>query len=580
MAFAVSVLVLLMAALIISVRSLSVSRDNHRYKKGDRIPLFANTVYPLNNKCEASPYYKLPFCPPGSPITNRTKSLEEVFEGDCFTNTLYQLNFKVEKIEETLCEKNLSKEEVEKFRHAVCNNFEYKMYHNNIQMRGKVGNVEEYSTLRYYLTTHIDFHAYYFRDRVEDIYITSDNLTGADISDDAAVKVNFTYSVFWNKFKFQSADSIFSNKTSSDFVWPTKKQGQWFSIWPVLTFTLVIWVVVLFQVTMPYLRSYLNWYLIISAHIHGDGCRCPSYTSLLGAILGIGTQQLILVCILFGLAYRGALYPCNYDDLSKRILLTYSVTSVVSGYVATSFHTGYTTIGWDECLHQTWLLYLLPVYLTFLVFNILALGILGTSDLAQLGTMVHVLFQIGTMAFLGLGGIIGYAFRPSLQSPCGTSRIPSLVPQLSWYLKTPAQMFLGGLLPFMFIFQNMDILYAGLWKHKVCGAFNTLFTDFIILIFTTIIVGIVFTAIQLSKRDQQWWWRSVFRGGSTAIFVYAYGIYFYLKANMHLEERMLILFLGYNACICYGLFLILGTIGFHSSSLVFRHMYREVLKNE
>ncbi|KAI8011897.1 Transmembrane 9 superfamily member 3 [Camellia lanceoleosa] len=219
-------------ALIISVLSLSVSRDNHRYKKRDRIPLFANIVYPPNNKCEAFPYFKLPFCSPGYKklnlrkivsVLDMTKSLEEVLEGDCFTNTLYQLNFKVEKIEETLCEKNLSKEEVAKFRHAVRNNFEYKMHHNNIQMRGKVGNIGESSTLRYYLTTHIDFHAYYFRDRVEDIYITSDYLTGADISDDAAVK----------------------------------------------------------------LSNYR--YLIISAHIHSDGCRCPPYTSLLGAILGIGT---------------------------------------------------------------------------------------------------------------------------------------------------------------------------------------------------------------------------------------------------------------------------------------------------
>ncbi|GMP77967.1 hypothetical protein CsSME_00034066 [Camellia sinensis var. sinensis] len=563
---ALSVLVLLMATLIISVGSLRSSWDNHRYKDGDRIP-FA-----------AIPYFKLPFCPPGSPITNRRKTLEEVLEGDCFTNTLYQLNFKVEKIEETLCEKNLTKEEVWKFRHAVRNNFEYKMYHNNIQILGQVGSIGEYSTLRYYLTTHIDFHAYYFRDRVEDIYITSELLTGADISDDAAVKVNFTYSVFWNKFNFQSADSIFSNETLSDFVWPTKEQGQ--GDWPVLTFTIVIWVVVLFNATMRYLSSYHNRHLMFSVQIHGDGCRCPPYTSLLGAILGIGTQQLILVCILFGLAYRGALYPCNYDELSKRILLIYSVTSVVSGYVATSFHTGYTTIGWDECLHQTWLLYLIPVFLTILVFNILALGILGTSDLAQLGTMVIVLFLFGTMAFLGLGAMIGYALRPGRRSTCGTSRIPSLVPQLSWYLKTPAQMFLGGLLPFMLIFRDMDILYASLWKHKVCGAFNTMLTDFIILICATIIVGIVFTMIQLSKRDQQWWWRSVFRGGSTSIFVYAYGIYFYVKANMYLDERMLILFLGYNACICYGLFLILGTIGFHSSSLVFRYIYGEAQKNE
>ncbi|CAL5416743.1 unnamed protein product [Camellia sinensis] len=230
----------------------------------------------------------------------------------------------------------------------------------------------------------------------------------------------------------------------------------------------------------------------------------------------------------------------------------------------TRCHSGYrhSAIDSDECLHQTWLLYLMPVFLTILVFNILALGILGTSDLAQLGTMVIVLFLFGTMAFLGLGAMIGYALRPGRRSTCGTSRIPSLVPQLSWYLKTPAQMFLGGLLPFMLIFRDMDILYASLWKHKVCGAFNTMLTDFIILICATIIVV------------------SVFRGGSTSIFVYAYGIYFYVKANMYLDERMLILFLGYNACICYGLFLILGTIGFHSSSLVFRYIYGEAQKNE
>ncbi|XP_030963185.1 uncharacterized protein LOC115984327 isoform X3 [Quercus lobata] len=29
-------------------------------------------------------------------------------------------------------------------------------------------------------------------------------------------------------------------------------------------------------------------------HIHGDKCRCPSYSSLLGAVLGVGTQQFII----------------------------------------------------------------------------------------------------------------------------------------------------------------------------------------------------------------------------------------------------------------------------------------------
>ena len=28
-------------------------------------------------------------------------------------------------------------------------------------------------------------------------------------------------------------------------------------------------------------------------HIHGDACRCPRYSSLLGAILGVGIQLFI-----------------------------------------------------------------------------------------------------------------------------------------------------------------------------------------------------------------------------------------------------------------------------------------------
>nr|POE60019.1 transmembrane 9 superfamily member 4 [Quercus suber] len=41
---------------------------------------------------------------------------------------------------------------------------------------------------------------------------------------------------------------------------------------------------------------------------------------------------------------------------------------------------------------------------------------------------------------------------------------------------------------------------------------------------------------------------SVFRGGSVAIFMFAYGLYFYARANARISMN-LIVFLGYNACI-------------------------------
>ncbi|KAA8518585.1 hypothetical protein F0562_016059 [Nyssa sinensis] len=86
--------------------------------------------------------------------------------------------------------------------------------------------------------------------------------------------------------------------------------------------------------------------------------------------------------------------------------------------------------------------------------------------------------------------MFGFNFRPKRQPPCATRRIPKVSPRLSWYIEPPAQMFLGGLIPFLIIFGEMDNIYASLWSHKVCGAFNTLLRDFIVVIITTIVVEV------------------------------------------------------------------------------------------
>lgn len=62
------------------------------------------------------------------------------------------------------------------------------------------------------------------------------------------------------------------------------------------------------------------------------------------------------------------------------------------------------------------------------------------------------------------------------------------------------------------------------------------------------------------------------RGGSTAIFMFCYCIYFYTKSNMSgfLQAAF---FFGYNACICYAFFLMLGAVSFQASLLFVRRIY-------
>lgn len=64
-------------------------------------------------------------------------------------------------------------------------------------------------------------------------------------------------------------------------------------------------------------------------------------------------------------------------------------------------------------------------------------------------------------------------------------------------------------------------------------------------------------------------------GGSTAIFMFGYCVYFYVRSNMS-GFLQLSFFIGYNACLCYAFFLIFGAISFRVSLLFVRHIYHDV----
>ena len=47
------------------------------------------------------------------------------------------------------------------------------------------------------LINHLDFHFRYLGNRVKEVYVLGDIDTVVDITEDAEIRVNFTYSVIW-----------------------------------------------------------------------------------------------------------------------------------------------------------------------------------------------------------------------------------------------------------------------------------------------------------------------------------------------------------------------------------------------
>ncbi len=72
------------------------------------------------------------------------------------------------------------------------------------------------------------------------------------------------------------------------------------------------------------------------------------------------------------------------------------------------------------------------------------------------------------------------------------------------------------------------------------------------------------------------WWRSFLCGGSTGLFVYGYCFYYYFGRSDMSGFMQTSFFFGYMLMVCFGFFLMLGTIGWRSSLFFVRHIYRWV----
>ncbi|GAV77976.1 EMP70 domain-containing protein, partial [Cephalotus follicularis] len=493
------------------------------------------------------PYYDFPFCPPGDPIPNRKKSFVELLAGDCLTPTQYELKFRVNTTMQVLCEKSLTKDDVSKLRKAAIKRSKCQMYFNGFAFNVKLGVLN--SSERVILFNHVNLYPHYYKNQVKFIYSLSDLEDVVDITEVSEMKVNFTYSVFWQERNWESPAET--------------KLYHTIEYYKYLTVIILVWM--LLQASyLEYLRRYFTR-CKKNSKVAKLLRRRPPYPSLLGAILGIGIHHLLMICILFVMKYKDALSPCESSVLSK-LPPMYCFLSVVSGGVATWFHARYSLSGWKECVLQTATLYFVPAFCTTLV-SVASEGIFyGRLHLPESASNV-VKWVVVTVISLFLGGNFGFNFSSGALEYDATIvlRNPRNIRKQSWWMSTPAQMLLGGLLPFMTIFWNMDEIYASLHNLKVCGAFSTLFTAFLTVITVTVIVGMVFT--HYDQKQDQWWWRSVLRGGSTAIYVYFYGIYFHYRTDIRGAPKML-MFLGLNGLIFYSFFLVLGTIGFFASSYI------------
>ncbi|KAK7276189.1 hypothetical protein RIF29_17324 [Crotalaria pallida] len=563
--------------------------SDHRYKEGDSVPFYANKVGPFHNPSETYRYFDLPFCLPAN-MEEKREDLGEILNGDRLVVSPYKMDFQINREPESICSKRLTRKEVAQFRAAVLKDYFFTMYYDDLPIWGFLGKFDtedqdDTSATKVYLFNHLQFEILYNKDRIIDVFIRNDPNGVVDITGDREVDVDFTYSAKWTPTDITFDKRL--EKYSQTFLLFSHLEIHWFSI-----FNSCVIVLLLTGFLATILMRVLKNDFVKFTHdeeamddqeesgwklVHGDVFRYPRYKSLFAAALGTGSQLFTLAIFIFMLALVGVFYPYNRGALFTALVVIYALTSGIAGYSAASFYYMIEGKNWVRNLVLTGSLFSGPLFLTFCFLNTVALAYKSTAAL-PFGTIV-VIFLIWTLVtspLLVLGGIAGKNSRSEFQAPCRTTKYPREIPQLPWYRRTVAQMAMAGFLPFSAIYIELYYIFASVWGHQIYTVYSILFIVFIILLIVTAFITVALTYFQLAAEDHEWWWRSFLCGGSTGLFIYGYCMYFYHARSDMYGFMQTSFFFGYMACICYGFFLMLGTVGFRASLIFVRHMYHSI----
>ncbi|KAJ6684128.1 hypothetical protein OIU85_007784 [Salix viminalis] len=515
-----------------------------------------------NMNSETYRYFDLPFCSPG-PRKYKKEALGEL--------------------------KRLTKEQVAQFREVVSKDYYFQMYYDDLPIWSFLGKVEKEgkndpSEYKYYLFKHLHFTIFYNKDRVIEIAAQSDLNADVDLTEEKEVDVEFMYSVKWKETEIPFEKRMEKYSQSSSL--PHHLEIHWFSIKSGVIVLLLngFFATILMRVLKNDFVKYAHdeesaedqeetgW-----KYIHGDVFRYPKYKSLLAAAVGSGTQLCTLAIFIFMLALVGVFYPYNRGALLTALVVIYALTAGIAGYTAASFFCQLEGTNWVRNLLLTGALFCGPLFLTFCFLNTVANAYSATAAL-PFGTIavIFLIWALVATPLLVMGGIAGKNSKAEFQAPVRTTIYPREIPRLPWYRKTLPQMAMAGFLPFSAIYIELYYIFASVWGHRIYILYSFLFIVFIILLIVTAVITVALTYLQLAAEDHEWWWRSFLCGGSTGLFIYGYCLYYYYAISDMSGFMQTSFFFGYMACVCYGFFLMLGSIGFRASLFFVRHIYGSI----
>lgn len=405
------------------------------------------------------------------------------------------------------------------------------------------------------------------------------------LSDAGTVEMIYTYSVKWDEDETEWAsrwDLYLRYIPGSDVHWFTLGN----SILIAVFLTIMVGLIILRTVYSDIARynSYIQleeskeeiqeesgWKLV-----HGDVFRPPTrFPMLFSIIIGTGYQLfwMTLICMLF--ACLGFLSPVSRGSLLTAALFIFIFLGTIAGYSAARLYKFFKGVNWKTMTIYTALFFPGLIFSITFVINLFFWFQGSTRAIPFLSLLSLLIMWFGVSTpLVFVGAFLGFR-RDPIEVTARTNQVPRQIMPIPWYNGGMASIILAGLLPFGGLFLELYFVMSSVWLYQVFYVFGLFFVIFLLTLITSAEVAIVMCYFQLINEDWHWWWRSVFTGGSIALYLFGYS--FYYASTLQITKLTTILvYFGNMFMISTLVFLVTGSIGFFSCFWFVKKIYGSI----